>query len=64
MRFLIETPNKEFSDIREGVRFENGKAEIEDEYLARVFANNWGYKVTEIKGDKPVAKKSAKKSDK
>jgi hypothetical protein len=63
MAFLVKTKSPLFSDVRAGVRFQNGQARITDEVQAALM-RELGYEVIELKEEKPPkeAKKAAKKS--
>jgi hypothetical protein len=64
MRYKVETPYGGFTGERRGVYFVRGVAEIDDELLAKEFARNWGYKVTEIKEVNQAEKKATSKKSK
>lgn len=69
MKYVIETPNKRYSGVTEGVAFSGGRAIVEDENIKNILVNDYGYSVAEEifddkNEDKSAAKKSAKKSDK
>lgn len=56
--FVIETPNKHFNGVREGLTFENGKAETGDKKLAERLTNpgdHYGYFCAEIGRPNPAA---------
>lgn len=61
MKYVVEVPNKMFNGFREGVAFVNGRAEIEDEVLKRVFEKNYGYIVYPLKEEKPKEEEEPKK---
>lgn len=75
-KYIITVPNKEFNDVRIGVRFTNGVGEIDDINIAKRLKNDYGYdvsglktaeekpEVAEVKTKKSVSKAKSKKTKK
>jgi hypothetical protein len=64
MAVKVIVPNKQYSDVFMGVRFENGVGIFEDEKVAREIADFFGYEIEELEPKKksPARKAPAKKA--
>lgn len=66
-KYIIEVPNPHFSGVREGLLFEDGKAETEDKKLAEYLTdpgNHFGYFCAELGKPAPGEGKEKGKSKK
>lgn len=65
-KHIITVPNKDFNDVRIGVRFTNGVGETDDINIAKRMKNDYGYDVSglaKVSEEKPEAVETkAKKS--
>lgn len=64
MAVKVVVPSKTYNEKYLGVQFENGEGIFEDEKLAKSIAKVLGYRVEEIKSEKPEPKKSTKRAAK
>ncbi len=63
-KYLIKTPNPHFTGERFGLMFQNGKAETDDDVLARKMKHELGYTVEKQKASNKTDAKGAKASNK
>jgi len=63
LAYKVIVPDKNFNDIRCGVKFTKGEAIVEDEKVAKMLAESLGYKVIKEKTNKKTSTKSTKKND-
>lgn len=59
MKYVIETPNKQYTGVTEGVAFVDGRAIVEDEVLKNVLVNNYGYSARPLDEKKGAEKVEA-----
>ncbi|MBC9786308.1 hypothetical protein H1S01_17760 [Heliobacterium chlorum] len=58
MKYRINTPNKIYNGVTEGVLFANGEAIVENEWLKNLFTRDYGYTAEAIKEESPDEKKA------